>query len=275
MMPGVMAMIDSGVGGLSVLLAIKQRRPDLIINYLADAKNTPFGEKSHDFIISRGHQLVDWFYDKKNVVVAPHVMVVACNTITVHGIANLRATKPAINFVGVEPGLKPAVTMTRNKRVALLATRATLDSPLIKEKIKNYEKEAAIFSIAGVGLVDEIEKHGAQSKNLETLLKKYLAMVATAKADVLVLGCTHYSFLQTMIKKILPAVTIIDTAAAVAERAISFFPERDDKNNLTGKGLIKNSSPIDIFTTGDVVSMKNFIASVTHFPTARVNKIEL
>lgn len=265
-------MVDSGVGGLSVLLAIKQRRPDVAINYLADAKNAPFGEKPHDFIIARGHELVDWFYDKKQFAVMPDLMVVACNTLTVHAIANLRATKPAVNFVGVEPGLKPAVSMTRNKRIALLATRATLASPLMKEKIKHYEQQAAIFPIAGVGLVDEIEKHGVQSDHLSLLLKKYLAMVTAARADVLVLGCTHYSFLQAMIKKLLPDVMVIDTAAAVAERAISFFPNHDVAGDRTNKAA---HAPIALFTTGDAASMTNFIASLPDFPTARVAKIEL
>ncbi len=273
------AMIDSGVGGLSILLAIKKIRPRLAINYLADAKNAPLGEKPHDFIVKRGQELVDWFYNKNIFASPPAVTVVACNTLTVHSIATLRANRSDVNFVGVEPGLKPASNLTHNHRVALLATRATLDSPHIKAKIKDYgssRPDLAILSVAGVGLVDEIEKNGLESKSLASLLNQYLTEVDKFGADVLVLGCTHYSFLQPMITAALPHVRLIDTATAVAERTVSFLsnpphPSPND-NNSAKESAAEN--PLRLFTTGDVGGMKNFIASIPDLSNIAIEEIE-
>ncbi len=273
------AMIDSGVGGLSVLLAIKKLRPLLAINYLADAQNAPLGEKPHDFIANRGQELVDWFYNKNIFASSPAVTVVACNTLTVHGIATLRANRPDVNFVGVEPGLKPAINLTRNHRVALLATRATLDSPHIKAKIKDYgasHPDLNILSVAGIGLVDEIEKNGLGSISLASLLNQYLTEVDRFGADVLVLGCTHYSFLRPLIAMSLPHVRLIDTATAVAERTVSFLshealPSPND-NNSPQRSTTEH--PPCLFTTGDIGGMKNFIASIPDLSNMAIEQIE-
>ncbi|MGI9462122.1 MAG: glutamate racemase [Alphaproteobacteria bacterium] len=267
------AMIDSGVGGLSVLLAIKNIAPYLDIYYLADAKYAPYGEKSQEFIINRGHDLIDWFYDKKKFPQNPKVVVVACNTLTVYGIADFRLKKPAIHFVGVEPGLKPASDLTKNNHIALLATRATLASQHMIEKIKNYEnipdKHFTILPIAGVGLVAEIEKYGLQSKKLQKLLDDYMDRVRDFEADILVLGCTHYSFLQPMIKKSLPNVMIIDTSIAVAEQVLHFIspPPTDISEQPQGQ--------VRIFTTGDKKNMQKFIDGIFSFASTAVEKINL
>lgn len=271
-----LTMLDSGLGGLSILLAVKKQQPSLSIRYLADSHHAPYGDKSNDFIHGRSRQLVQWLSSGA----ANAIMVVACNTITVHAIQQLRAEFPAMMFVGVEPGLKPASLLSRNKKIALLATRATLASNYVQEKIRHYQQQYDILPVAALGLVDEIEQHHGQygvddffSPRLEQLLAGYLAQVKDFGADVLVLGCTHYSFLKPLINRALPAMTIVDTSDAVASRALSLLPPPASTAGPTAAPATVSS--VELFTTGDAKLMQQFVDHVAGFPPYHVKKISI
>jgi glutamate racemase len=145
--------------------------------------------------------------------------VVACNTATAEAIAHIRHEMPAIPIIGVEPGIKPAVTKSQNQKVGVLATQNTLKSDKFKALLESLEGNCEFISQAGLGLVPLIESGAINSPETEQLLREHLAPLQEAQIDTLVLGCTHYPFLAPLIRKILGAeVEIIDTSDAVVKQ---------------------------------------------------------
>ena len=128
-------LFDSGIGGLSVLRAVRRQLPAARCSYIADTACTPWGDRPADWVAARCEQLSAWLIDQ-----GADLVLVACNTGTTQAIAALRARWPALPFVGVEPGVKPAVAASRNRRVAVMATTGTLRSHRLRHGRKSTDR---------------------------------------------------------------------------------------------------------------------------------------
>ena len=166
-------------------------------------------------------------------------LVVACNTATAAAIAGLRTRYPNLPVVGVEPGLKPAAARTRTGTIGVLATANTLSSE------KFLKLEAQVAHDAGVrfllqacnGLAHQIEKGELRSRETVQLVERYVAPLLAQQADTLVLGCTHYPFVEQLIREIAgPNVAIVDTGEPVA---------RQLQRVLTQRGLLRDAPTVD------------------------------
>ena len=203
-------IFDSGVGGLSIAKYIKQHLPNEKLIYVADTQHAPYGEKSTDFIIERvnviAHQMLT-----KNI----KALVIACNTATVNAIDQLRASI-SLPIIGVEPAIKPAAIYSKSKSVGILVTQATATNKRFLTLVEKFSNGAEVTIQPCPGLVELIEQGQIESQQCIELLNHYLNSLMNKGIDTIVLGCTHYPFLQEKIKTFCGnKIKIMDTAAPV------------------------------------------------------------
>jgi glutamate racemase len=218
-------LFDSGIGGLSVLAAVRRALPAAHCIYLADGRHTPWGQRPPAWVLARCRQLAGWLIDEAGA----DLVLVACNTATTQAIAALRRQWPRTPFVGVEPGIKPATAASRNRRVAVLATPGTLASPRLRHLVQAHGADAQVLSLPCPGLALAIEQADGRAGEPATVLQAQLDDIAQrlqqAAVDTVVLGCTHYPLVAGELKARLgPQVRLIDTAEAVARRVSSLLP---------------------------------------------------
>ena len=218
----MIGVFDSGIGGLSVLRALRAARPDAPVMYVADTAYAPYGGREDAYLLERSQRITQWLSDRGATSI-----VVACNTATAAAIDVLRRQFPTVDFVGVEPGLKPAASVSRNGRIGVLATQATLRSARYA-RLKTQVIEAATGTLPEFidqgcpGLADAIEH---RSDKLAALLAKFCEPLRDAGADTVVLGCTHYPLVHEQIRALMGHdVHIIDTSDAVARHAAARHP---------------------------------------------------
>ncbi|MGH6649056.1 glutamate racemase [Aquabacterium sp.] len=207
-------LFDSGLGGLSVLRALRQHMPQAQLLYIADSANAPYGERDDAFIAERSLAISGFLLSQ-----GAQAVVVACNTATAMAVHTLRQRWPEVPIVGVEPGVKPAVALSARKRIGVLATPGTLASGKFKRLIESHGHDALIVAQPCPGLAKEIEFGQLDSPALRTLVETFSAPLRQAEVDTVVLGCTHYPFVAPLFQQALgPEVCIIDTAEAVARQ---------------------------------------------------------
>ncbi|BBU27202.1 glutamate racemase [Burkholderia sp. THE68] len=206
-------IFDSGLGGLSVLRAVRAILPHERLIYVADSLHAPYGERDDDFIVDRTMAIGEWL-----VAQGAKALVVACNTATAQSIALVRERLP-IPLVGVEPGVKPAAAASKSRVVGVLATAVTLRSARFQSLLDRYAGDCRFICQPGHGLVQAVERCDTSSPALMALLEGYLAPMLDAGADTLVLGCTHYPFLDRAIRDIAgERLQIVDTSVAIARQ---------------------------------------------------------
>lgn len=224
-------VFDSGLGGLSVLGALRERLPRAALTYVADSGHAPYGERDGEFIVSRSQRICDFLMARQ-----VDAIVVACNTATAAAIHLLREAHPGLPIVGVEPGVKPAVALSRNKRVGVLATPSTLASEKYRRLIAQHGHDAVIVPQPCPGLAKAIEAGDLDSPALRELVVRFAQPLREAGVDTVVLGCTHYPFVMPLFQEALgPDVAIVDTARAVAEQAARLAATRRHHGALPSK----------------------------------------
>lgn len=216
-------VMDSGVGGLSVLAEIQRLLPNESLLYVADSGHVPYGEKSPDYIRQRLRHIAGFFHAQ-----GAKAMVLACNTATVAAVADLRELYPNWPLVGMEPAVKPAAAATRSGVVGVLATTGTLQSAKFAALLDRFANDVQVITQPCPGLVERIEAGDLDSPQLRQLLHGYVRPLLDAGCDTLILGCTHYPFLRPLLASMVPAdVAIIDTGAAVARQLQRLLAARD------------------------------------------------
>ncbi|MES2993973.1 MAG: glutamate racemase [Pseudomonadota bacterium] len=214
-------IFDSGVGGLSILRALRARVGDASMIYVGDVANAPYGDRPAEHVVERSRDVAAWLIEQGAAMI-----VVACNTATVLAIESLRARWPSIVFVGVEPGVKPAAARSRTQRIGVMATAATAGSARLRHLIERYASDAHVHVQPCPGLADAIERGVVEGAELRALLTPHCEALRAAAVDTVVLGCTHYPIVETTIRELLgPDITLIDTATAVAERSASLWEQ--------------------------------------------------
>ncbi|HJU80591.1 MAG TPA: glutamate racemase [Acidimicrobiia bacterium] len=207
-------MLDSGVGGLSVLLALRRLRPDLDVLYLADSSHAPYGERSLAQVAEITHRNVGYLLAEGATVIA-----LACNTASAAALHDLRRAHPSVPFVGMEPAVKPARSLTRSGVIGVLATDATFQGELFASVVGRFAEDVEIVTRACPGWSDLVESGTIDGPKAERSVSRHLDPVLQHGVDTLVLGCTHYPFLAPLIAKRAGAQTVIvDPAPAVARQ---------------------------------------------------------
>jgi glutamate racemase len=209
----VIGVFDSGVGGLSVGRETRRRLPAADLVYLADQARAPYGERSLAEVRSFAEGITDHLIARGALPV-----VVACNTASAAALRHLRARRPESAFVGMEPAVKPAATLTSTGRIGVLATQATFQGELFADLVARYGEGVEVLTRACPGVAARMEEVPDDPATADLLAAFALPLVEQG-VDVLVLGCTHYSFLRgALATRVGPGVTIVDPAVAVARQ---------------------------------------------------------
>jgi glutamate racemase len=241
-------VFDSGVGGLSVLRAIRAALPSEDLVYVADSGHAPYGDKSQAHITERTLAVGSWLASS-----GVKAITVACNTATVVAIHHLRE-QTAVHVVAIEPAIKPAANTTRSGVVGVLATTQTLQSESVARLCQEHGQGKRILLQACPGWVEAVEQADLSSPPTEALLRQFLQPLINQGVDTLVLGCTHYSFLRDTIQRIVGnEVVLIDPAVAVATE----LTRRLGDNRRVGTQALGTTR---FFTTGDVSLVQHAVS---------------
>lgn len=215
-------VFDSGVGGLSVLRHVRAELPAEALIYVADSAHAPYGAKSAHFIESRTLAIAEFLVARD-----AKALVVACNTATAAAIHSLRA-RYDLPIVGMEPAVKPAAEATRAGVIGVLATSGTLESGKFAELAQRFGSRARVIVQPCPGLVEQVEQGDLDGPLTRRLLAGFVAPLLAAGADTLVLGCTHYPFLEPLLRELVgEKIAIIETGAAVARQLSRRIGETD------------------------------------------------
>ena len=207
------AVFDSGLGGLTVLRALRGRLPQEDFFYFADARFLPYGDRPEVFLKERGVVIAEGLARR-----GAKALVIACNTATAAAAEAIRAAT-SLPIVALEPGVKPAATLTATGVIGVLATTRTLQSERFLRLVGNHANHLKVIVQACPGLAEAIEAEGAESPAVAALLDIFVAPLAAAGADVVVLGCTHYPWVAEAIAQRMPAgATLLDTGEPVARQ---------------------------------------------------------
>lgn len=236
----VIGIMDSGVGGLSVFKEILKVLPDEKYIYFSDNAWCPYGEKSEEFITERVRSIIGIMIEK-----GAETVVIACNTATAAAVETLRE-ECLIPIIGIEPAIKPAAKLTRSGIIGVLATAGTLKGSKYHLSKSSYGKDVRILERVGEGFVELVESHDLDSPHAEEVVRRSLQPLLDQGADTIVLGCTHYPFLLSMMQKIAgPDVEFIDPSAAVARHLAEVLKEKEIGPHEGGPEieLISSASP--------------------------------
>lgn len=251
-------IFDSGLGGLSVLRAVRAQLPDEAILYAADSLYAPYGERDDDFIADRTLAIGEWLVKQ-----GAKALVVACNTATAQSIALVREKLP-IPLVGVEPGVKPAALQSKTRVAGVLATQVTLRSARFQALLERYASDCRFLCQPGHGLVQAVERCDVGSDELRALLRGYLQPMLDAGADTLVLGCTHYPFLDAAIRDIVgDRLMLIDTSVAIARQLERVLEQHGLRAPPQGAGSV----PPRFYSTDDGTHQQQLAATLLHIDT--------
>ena len=244
-------IFDSGAGGLSVYRELVKVLPAERYLYFSDNAHCPYGEKTAAYIQERGRTITEVLLG-----LGADIIVVACNTATAAAIATLRAEYPDIPFIGMEPAVKPAALGTRSGVIGVLATAGTLKGSKYLKTRGLYEDNVKIVEHVGQGFVELVEGGILDGPEAEATVRASLQPLLDAGADTIVLGCTHYPFLQPLIERLAgPDVKVIDPAPAVARQTVRILQERGIP---TGEGPFS----VDLYFSGEPDSLQRIFKLV-------------
>lgn len=263
-------VFDSGIGGLSILRALREELPHEQFVYLADSAFAPYGERDDQQVIERSRVLTQALREQHHV----KAVVMACNTATAAAVGEVRAAHPDLPIVGVEPALKPAVETSHTRRIGVLATRGTLGSLKFAGLHASLADNATFVLQPCDGLADAIERlaHTEDATKVIALCQEYTRAMGqfgskSDAIDTLVLGCTHYPLVADILQaQVGQDVRLIDTGAPVA---------RQTRRLLTAAHRLASpqTGQVKLLATGDTTALQATAARWLAIPVAAVGHI--
>lgn len=227
----MIGILDSGVGGLSVMREIRAQLPEQSLTYVGDTAWCPYGNKDFSEIRNRTFALSDFLISK-----GAEIIVIACNSATIVAIEALRS-RYCIPFVGMEPGVKPASELTQTGTIGVLATEASLAGEKFHSLVATHAKDLRVITQPCPKFVEFVERGILEGDDVDRAIDEYTSSILAANADVFILGCSHYSFLRPALEARLPDhIQFIDTGSAIARRVSQqslSTPEQNAINLLT------------------------------------------
>lgn len=216
-------ILDSGIGGTSVLKEIIKFIPGEEYIYYSDSKNNPYGEKSKEEVANCIEKIIEYFKTRNCKAI-----VFACNTATALTIDYFREKYQEIIFIGTEPAYKMVNDYAKDKNALVMATSRTIESERFQSLYREYDNHHTTL-LPCPGLANAIEEE--QDKNIIYLLNKLLLPLKKEKIEVVVLGCTHYSFIKKQISDVLGSVTFFEGNQGIAWQLLNKLKETNIKND--------------------------------------------
>jgi len=250
-------MLDSGLGGLTVLSALRAFLGGLDVVYFADTAHVPYGDRPLEEVASLGRRIVERLLEYD-----PAIIIVASGTTCAAFDAAGKPDDAGVPLLGVVgPGARAACAATRNGRIGVVATNATVKSGIFDKKILDIRPDAFVQGVGAPALVPIVETGGWASAHARNAVATYCGAISAAGCDTVVLGCTHFPHLQTSFSASLgPDVQIVDPGAACAQGAVRYLaPLKPAAGRLTFE------------VSGDV---KDFAAKVSLLSGMKIDDIK-
>jgi len=233
-------VFDSGVGGLSVAREIRRALPGEDVLYIADTAYCPYGDRPEAEVRQRALAVGRHLQES-----GAKLLVVACNTASGAALEDLRAVL-TIPVVGLEPAVKTGVAVTRNRKVGVMATSGTLRSERFARLLRTHAQGVEVIPQACPGLADLIEEGHLEDDLLRACLTELTRPLRAAGVDTVVLGCTHYPFVEGPLATVLGAgVQLVESGPAIARRTSHLLRGSGHSRSEDGSGSFR------VLTTGD------------------------
>ena len=257
----MIGVFDSGVGGLSVWRELYKEFPQEKYLYFSDAGFCPYGPKTKDEIIARAKFITEYL-----IAHGAEIIVVACNTATAAAIEYLRGNYP-VPFVGMEPAVKPAAINTRTGAIGVLATKGTFKGELYLRTLHKFASNAKVLEQVGEGLVELVENGEVETAKARDLIGRYVVPMLEQNVDHIVLGCTHYPFLERVIREFTgDKVEIVNPAPAIARRAGEVLSQKraaaTAKKGETAKTSVGPECNTFVTTGDNIAVMEAMVAEI-------------
>jgi len=242
-------IFDSGLGGLTVVKEVIRKLPNENIVYFGDTARVPYGSKSKETVTKFSIENTEFLLRFK-----AKFIIVACNTSSSLSLDSLRKrfNVPIIGVIG--PGAKKAGTITKNNRIGVIGTSATIKSRSYEKEIKKHGRKKKCIAQSCPLFVPLVEERWINDKVTHLVAKRYLSSLIKQKIDTLILGCTHYPLLKSVLKKVAgKSIKLVDSAEAVAEDTKALL----EKKNLLRRGkkpeykFFVSDEPINFKITGE------------------------
>ena len=235
----LIAVFDSGVGGISVLRHLLKQLPGERFVYFGDSANAPYGSRPTEEVRALTLAAVETLLSEYPL----KALVIACNTATAAAVKDVRAAHPELIVVGIEPALKVAADHFPGGRVGVLATEVTLREEKFDTLLHRFDENVTIYKIPAPGLVELVEKGKVDTPQTEALLKKVLKPYL-GRLNAVVVGCTHYPFVKNAIRRVLgPSVVLLDGGEGTARETRRRLELAGLLENGSGEVILRNSSP--------------------------------
>lgn len=233
-MQKAIGIFDSGIGGLTVLKEIAARLPNEDTIYLGDTARVPYGIRSPETVTRYSFENTRFLLSQEI-----KVLVVACNTASAVSLDAVKNAFPLPVIGVIEPGARAAVRATRSGKIGVIGTEATIASMAYERAIKNIDPLAHVYSLACPLFVPLVEEGWIDNDVAELVATKYLAGLQGQGIDTLVLGCTHYPLLKTVINKVMgPGIMLIDSATETA-RDVEGLLDKLGMRRLGQEGVVR------------------------------------
>lgn len=253
-------LFDSGVGGLTVMQQVMRLLPHERLIYFGDIARVPYGNKGQETIIRYSIENTISLLDKQI-----KLLVVACNTATALALSKLRQFFQLPIIGVIEPGAKKAVEVSRNQRIAVLGTQATIRSGAYQEAIHKLAPNATVFPIPCPLLVHLVEENWIEHPATRLIIQEYLHPLKGKEIDTLLLGCTHYPLLKKVIQEeVGEKITLVDSASTCAEEVASILK----KNSLLSSQL---QGEHHYYSSDDPEKFRQQGEKLFHFPLPKVD----
>lgn len=243
-------IFDSGVGGLTVLKAVRKHYPNVDIVYLGDTARVPYGTKSKDTVIRYSLECAEFLKEK-----GVELLVVACNTASSYALEVLRSRFDFPVFGVIEPGVEEAVKRTKNRKVGVIGTPATIKSGAYQKLLKLFGND--VVAKACPLFVPLVEEGILDGEIARKIVEYYLTELKSSGIDTLILGCTHYPLLKPVIKEFLGEVEVIDSSEAVSQSLKDYIKnEGEGRTELFFTDLYQNLDFLVKLILGEKISPK-------------------
>ena len=241
------AFLDSGTGGIPYLTYLLEKQGEVSCVYVGDTANFPYGEKTHEEIVKCVLKIAEKIIDKFD----PKVFIVACNTMSVNTLDVLREVFPTTHFVGTVPAIKLAASVSKKRRLGLLATKATVDSQYNIDLKNHCASDCSLILRSDSDLISFIE-HESFTASKEECINAVMPAVNffyENNCDTIILGCTHFLNLAEIIQEAADSVSggtikIVDSREGVTNRALSIFNSLNQNDTVSDETDNKLNSKI-------------------------------
>ena len=227
------AFLDSGTGGIPYMLLLKEKSPESRCVYLGDTVHFPYGEKSFDEIVKCSSQAIDLIVQRWN----PRVVIIACNTISVTALEELRKLHPDLPIVGTVPAIKLAARVSLNKKIGFLATNASVNHKYSQKLIEDFANDCQVFKRGDPELIDFIE-HKLFTASKDEKLAAVMPAVEFFNGcgcDTIILGCTHFTHMAREVEEAFASkswkkVFVVDSRDGVSNHALDVIKAAPEKS---------------------------------------------